>query len=454
MTGADGSARRERLGGRRERENGRLPGGERLPGRRRCGAVERSGAPRRAARGLGSIRRVGDRGGESHEQRVRLGGELRRRHAGEVARRPGEAEAAVARGARRVRLRGDVVLHQLDGDVRPAEGGVVLPGGVRERAVGAAEKRLRRRGGGRGDGRQRRSVLQVLVQRVATSLSRLRRRPRRSGRRRTAPATSRSRSGSGRSRSLRPRTSPAAAPGRRRGRRWSGRSRSRTPHRGRRAARRRRRAGPGGRRACSRARCPFPGARRTRARSAPRCHRRRRRSPQRPCAAAPRPRRVPGVARGRDPRRPAGDVDLRQSVEGRSERADPPGLIGAELGLVRGERRHGDVVLGARRRVSPPASWRGAASRSASRRRRAAAGSQPFAGSGRAVAARARARAAAWPPASRTEPGAPRPIGRRASRLRPHSIRRSRRRRCRSRVRVTSAATPVPRVLVNLRSGE
>ena len=272
-----------------------------------------------------------------------------------------------------------------------------------------------------------------------------RQRRRTSGRRRTAPATSRSHSRSGRSRNQRPRTSPAAAPGRRKGRWSSERFRSRTPHRGA--------AGSTPSPSCS----PLQEGAHVRARVADALAHRRRELVQRPGVAggdvvarsghAP-PRldagRVPGVARGRDPRRPAGDVDLRQGVEVRPKRADSPCLVGTQLRLVRRRAAARRCSTGRRETGSPPASWRGVASRSASRRRRAADYRQPSPASGRAVAARARARAAAWPPASRTEPGAPRPIGRRAGRLLPHSIRRSRRRRCRSRVRVTSAATPVP----------
>ena len=42
---------------------------------------------------------------------------------------------------------------------------------------------------------------------------------------------------------------------------------------------------------------------------------------------------------------------LRQRVEARAERPDPPRLIGPERRLRSGERRDGDEVLGARRRV-------------------------------------------------------------------------------------------------------
>ena len=58
---------------------------------------------------------------------------------------------------------------------------------------------------------------------------------------------------------------------------------------------------------------------------------------------------VPGPARARDPRGPAGDVDLRQRVEGWAERPNSPCLIGSKLRLVGCERRHGDVVLRAGR---------------------------------------------------------------------------------------------------------
>ena len=77
------------------------------------------------------------------EERVCLRLELPCRCPGEIPWRPGEAEAAVPRRARRVRLRGDVVLHQLHGDVGPAEGGVVPPRCVRERAVRGSEERAR-----------------------------------------------------------------------------------------------------------------------------------------------------------------------------------------------------------------------------------------------------------------------------------------------------------------------
>ena len=58
---------------------------------------------------------------------------------------------------------------------------------------------------------------------------------------------------------------------------------------------------------------------------------------------------VPGAAVRRDPRRPAGDADLGEGVERRPECTDAPGLIGSQLGLVRRQRRHGDVVLRAGR---------------------------------------------------------------------------------------------------------
>ena len=62
-------------------------------------AVESAVAPGRAAGRLRDFRRVGDRGGESHEQRIGLRVEVRGGRAGEVPRRPREAEAAVARRA-------------------------------------------------------------------------------------------------------------------------------------------------------------------------------------------------------------------------------------------------------------------------------------------------------------------------------------------------------------------
>ncbi len=62
-------------------------------------------------------------------------------------------------------------------------------------------------------------------------------------------------------------------------------------------------------------------------------------------------RLIPGRARARDPLLPRRQVDLRERVEGRAERADPRGVAGPLPRLVSGDRRHRDVVLGARRRL-------------------------------------------------------------------------------------------------------
>ena len=135
----------------------------------------------------------------------------------------------------------------------------------------------------------------------------------------------------------------------------------------------------GGRPACSCARCRRPGVRPTRARSAPRCRRRRRRNRPRPCAGAPRrpPRTRSCPVAATHEVQPVTLISAR-AWKRRSERADTPGLIGAKLRLVRGQRRHGDVVLARKGMPSPPASSRAAASRSARRRRHATAGSRPF----------------------------------------------------------------------------
>src|SRR5437868_8825385 len=60
--------------------------------------------------------------------------------------------------------------------------------------------------------------------------------------------------------------------------------------------------------------------------------------------------RVPAATVVGDPRRPAADVELREGMEIRAERADPPRLVGTEGCLVRRERRNRDVVLPAGRR--------------------------------------------------------------------------------------------------------
>ena len=74
-----------------------------------------------------------------------------------------------------------------------------------------------------------------------------------------------------------------------------------------------------------------------------------------PCAAILRPRldarRVPGGAVVGDPRAPTVVTDLRDRVEVRAERANPPRLVGPEVRLVRGQRRDRNRVLRARRLV-------------------------------------------------------------------------------------------------------
>ena len=83
------------------------------------------------------------------------------------------AATAVSRTSRRrIDLRRHVVLHQVDRDVRPAERGVVLPGCVRERAVGAGEEGSSSAASRRRDAGERGLVLQVLVQRVAPGVLR------------------------------------------------------------------------------------------------------------------------------------------------------------------------------------------------------------------------------------------------------------------------------------------
>src|SRR5260370_761461 len=51
--------------------------------------------------------------------------------------------------------------------------------------------------------------------------------------------------------------------------------------------------------------------------------------------------RIPGARVVGDPRAPAVVADLRDGVEIRAERANPPRLVGPKARLVRGERRDG-----------------------------------------------------------------------------------------------------------------
>ena len=117
-------------------------------------------------------------------------------------------------------------------------------------------------------------------------------------------------------------------------------------------------------------------------------------------------RLVPGAAGRGDPGGPAGDVDLRERVEGRPERADPARLVRTQLRLVGRERRDGDVVLRARRRRR-----RQLRRQAQPVRRRVEDGAERPAVRGsrvreRAAVGRARSRGAASPRASAIEPAA------------------------------------------------
>ena len=143
----------------------------------------------------------------------------------------------------RVRLRRDVVLHQLDRDVRPAEGGVVA---ARPRSrAGCRSAAGMPRAASADAGATPASALSCW----RYSLSKSRRASRRRAGDRVVPDVAVdllrpvARDRPGRSRMPRPRTSPAAVPGRGRDRSSPGRSRRRTPPRARPAARRRRRRG-------------------------------------------------------------------------------------------------------------------------------------------------------------------------------------------------------------------
>ena len=187
----------------REAQRGRRPGPEGAPARDDRRALEVADAvaavgARVHARVVGHDRLgVADRLREpvEHDPGVLL--EDLERLLRVVARRPGEAPVvgrlagADAVVPERVDLRRDVLLHQLDADVRPAERGAPLPRGVRDRRRRAREERVRGAGGaaardsraGRSGGGSRRAR--------RGGSRRPRPGPRSRGRRRRPPATSR-----------------------------------------------------------------------------------------------------------------------------------------------------------------------------------------------------------------------------------------------------------------------